>query len=78
MNHVAGFCTINDVSERAFQLERQGLWIKGKSAPTFALIGPWRVTADEFGDPQSLRVSLDLNGETVQNSNTIDLIFSVR
>ena len=78
LDHVAGYCTINDVSERAFQAERQGQWIKGKSAPTFGPVGPWLVTADEVGDPQNLRVTLDLNGETVQDSNTSDMIFSVR
>lgn len=78
LDHVAGYCTINDVSEREFQIERLGQWIKGKSAPSFGPIGPWLVTADEVGDPQSLRVSLDLNGQTVQDSNTSDMIFTVR
>lgn len=78
LDHVAGYCTINDVSERAFQIERSGQWIKGKSAPTFGPIGPWLVTADEVGDPQNLNVALDLNGQTVQDSNTSDMIFSVR
>ncbi|WP_323765785.1 fumarylacetoacetate hydrolase family protein [Marinovum sp.] len=75
---VAGYCTVNDVSERAYQIERLGQWIKGKSAPSFAPIGPWLVTADEVPDPQALDVSLMLNGETVQSSNTSDMIFSVR
>ncbi|MFZ7090216.1 fumarylacetoacetate hydrolase family protein [Primorskyibacter sp. 2E233] len=78
LDHVAGYCTINDVSEREFQIEKLGQWIKGKSAPTFGPTGPYLVTADEVGDPQNLRVSLDLNGETVQDSNTSDMIFSVR
>lgn len=78
LDYVSGYCTINDVSEREFQLERQGQWIKGKSAPTFGPVGPYLVTADEVGDPQNLRVSLDLNGETVQDSNTSDMIFTVR
>ncbi|MFW2542206.1 fumarylacetoacetate hydrolase family protein [Primorskyibacter sp. 2E107] len=78
LDYVAGYCTINDVSEREFQIERLGQWIKGKSAPTFGPTGPYLVTADEVGDPQNLRVSLDLNGETVQDSNTSDMIFSVR
>ncbi|MHA6262550.1 fumarylacetoacetate hydrolase family protein [Arenibacterium sp. CAU 1754] len=78
LDYVAGYCTINDVSEREFQIEKGGQWIKGKSAPTFGPAGPWLVTADEVGDPQALKVSLDLNGETVQNSNTSDMIFSVR
>ncbi|AKO95413.1 fumarylacetoacetate hydrolase family protein [Marinovum sp. SP66] len=78
LEHVAGYCTVNDVSERAYQIERLGQWIKGKSAPSFAPIGPWLVTADEVPDPQALDVSLALNGETVQSSNTSDMIFSVR
>ncbi len=76
--YVAGYCTINDVSERSFQTERGGQWIKGKSAPTFGPTGPYLVTADEVGDPQNLRVTLKLNGDTVQDSNTSDMIFSVR
>jgi len=78
LDYVAGYCTINDVSERSFQFDHQGQWIKGKSAPTFGPVGPYLVTADEVGDPQTLRVSLDLNGETVQDSNTNDMIFTVR
>jgi 2-keto-4-pentenoate hydratase/2-oxohepta-3-ene-1,7-dioic acid hydratase in catechol pathway len=77
LDHVAGYCVINDVSERAFQIERGGQWIKGKSAPGFGPIGPWLVTADEVPDPQSLDLSLALNGETVQSSNTSDMIFGV-
>lgn len=77
LDHVAGYCTINDVSERAFQAERGGQWIKGKSAPTFGPTGPWLVTADEVPDPQTLNLSLALNGEVVQNSNTDDMIFTV-
>ncbi len=77
LDSVVGYCTINDVSERAFQIERGGQWIKGKSAPTFGPVGPWVVTADEIADPQDLPVSLSLNGKTVQNSNTSDMIFSV-
>ena len=78
LDHVAGYCTINDVSEREFQIEKLGQWIKGKSAPSFGPTGPYLVTADEVPDPQNLRVSLDLNGETVQASNTSDMVFSVR
>ena len=78
LDYVAGYCTINDVSERGFQTERGGQWVKGKSAPTFGPCGPWLVTAGEVGDPQALKVSLDLNGETVQDSDTSDMIFSVR
>ncbi|MGB0440625.1 MAG: fumarylacetoacetate hydrolase family protein [Paracoccaceae bacterium] len=77
LNHVAGYCTINDVSERAFQIERGGQWIKGKSAPTFGPCGPYLVTADEVPDPQALAVTLDLNGARVQDSDTSDMIFSV-
>ena len=77
LGYVAGYCTVNDVSEREFQIERGGTWMKGKSAPTFGPCGPWLVTADEVPDPQNLRVSLTLNGETVQDSNTSDMIFGV-
>ncbi|MDU8909823.1 fumarylacetoacetate hydrolase family protein [Aestuariicoccus sp. MJ-SS9] len=77
LNHVAGYCIINDVSEREFQIERGGTWMKGKGAPTFGPTGPWLVTADEVPDPQKLDLSLSLNGEVVQSSNTDDMIFSV-
>ena len=77
LGHVAGYCTINDVSERSFQTERGGQWIKGKSAPGFGPVGPWLVTADEVPDPQALRLTLSLNGEVVQDSRTADMIFSV-
>lgn len=77
LSHVAGYCTINDLSEREFQAERAGQWIKGKSAPTFGPIGPWLVTADEVPDPQDLRLWLTLNGETMQDSSTADMIFTV-
>lgn len=78
LDYVAGYCVINDVSERSFQIERGGQWIKGKSAPTFGPVGPWFVTADEIADPQKLDLSLSLNGQVVQNSNTDDMIFTVR
>lgn len=78
LDYVAGYCVINDVSERSFQIERGGQWIKGKSAPTFGPVGPWFVTADEITDPQNLDLSLSLNGQVVQNSNTDDMIFTVR
>ncbi len=74
---ISGYCTVNDVSEREFQAERGGQWIKGKSAPSFAPIGPYLVTSDEINDPQNLEVELSLNGKTVQKSNTSDMIFSV-
>jgi 2,4-diketo-3-deoxy-L-fuconate hydrolase len=78
LDHVAGYCVINDMSEREFQIEKGGQWVKGKSAPTFGPTGPWLVTADEVPDPQALALSLDLNGERVQDSATDDMIFTVR
>lgn len=77
LSHVAGYCTINDVSERSFQKERGGQWIKGKSAPSFGPTGPYLVTADEVPDPQNLKLSLSLNGDVQQNSSTSDMIFTV-
>lgn len=77
LDRVAGYCVVNDVSERAFQTERGGQWMKGKSAPGFGPAGPWLVTADEVPDPQSLKLWLKLNGETVQESDTSDMIFGV-
>ena len=77
LSYVAGYCTINDVSERELQIEKGGQWIKGKSAPTFGPTGPYLVTADEVGDPQKLGLTLSLNGEVVQDSNTDDMIFGV-
>jgi 2-keto-4-pentenoate hydratase/2-oxohepta-3-ene-1,7-dioic acid hydratase in catechol pathway len=74
---VAGYCVINDLSERAFQIERGGQWIKGKSAPGFGPAGPWLASADEVPDPQSLRLSMRLNGEVKQDSSTSDMVFSV-
>jgi len=78
LDYVSGYCVVNDLSERAFQMERGGQWIKGKSLPGFGPVGPWLVTADEVPDPQALGLSLDLNGERVQDSDTSDMIFSVR
>lgn len=77
LDHVAGYCVINDVSERAFQIERSGQWIKGKSAPGFGPVGPWLVTRDEVADPQALSLSMRLNGEVMQSSSTADMIFGV-
>jgi 2,4-diketo-3-deoxy-L-fuconate hydrolase len=77
LDYVAGYCVINDVSERAYQLESTGQWIKGKSAPTFGPLGPYIVTADEVPDPQNLGLWLDLNGERKQDGHTSDMIFSV-
>src|SRR6266852_2751682 len=78
LKHVAGYCIVDDVSERAFQMERGGTTTKGKSADTFAPIGPWLVTADEVGDPQALEVWTTVNGEPRQRGHTKDMIFSVR
>jgi len=75
--HIAGFCVVNDVSEREFQIERGGQWTKGKSADTFCPLGPWLVTSDEVPDPGKLQLWTDVNGERRQNSNTSDLIFGV-
>jgi 2-keto-4-pentenoate hydratase/2-oxohepta-3-ene-1,7-dioic acid hydratase in catechol pathway len=77
MDYVAGYMVHNDVSERSFQLEREGQWVKGKSADSFAPIGPWLVTKDEIEDPQNLDLWLKLNGETLQESNTSDMVFPV-
>jgi 2,4-diketo-3-deoxy-L-fuconate hydrolase len=77
MNYIAGYCTHNDYSEREFQLERGGQWVKGKSADTFAPLGPYLATADEISDPHNLRLWLKVNGETLQDSNTNDLIFNL-
>lgn len=77
LSHVAGYCTINDLSERDFQIERGGQWIKGKSAPGFGPVGPWIATADEIPNPQNLQLWCELNGEMRQNSRTDDMIFSV-
>jgi len=77
LDHVFGYCVVNDISERAYQMERQGQWTKGKSADTFGPIGPWLVTADEVKDPQNLRLWLDLNGERMQSGSTSTMIFSV-
>lgn len=75
--HVAGYCVFNDVSERHDQLERGGQWVKGKSADTFAPLGPWLVTTDEVPDPQILRLTLDVNGERLQDGTTANMIFGV-
>ena len=76
-DYVAGYCLHNDVSEREFQLERNGTWDKGKGCDTFAPIGPWMATPDELGDVHNLRLWLTLNGEKVQDGNTNDLIFNI-
>ena len=77
LDHVAGYCVINDVSERDFQTKRSGQWTKGKSCDTFGPVGPWLVTRDDISDPQNLKMWLKVNGETVQNGNTNKLIFGI-
>jgi 2-keto-4-pentenoate hydratase/2-oxohepta-3-ene-1,7-dioic acid hydratase in catechol pathway len=77
LSYVAGYCLVNDVSERNFQLERAGTWDKGKGCDTFGPVGPWMVTADEVGDPQALDMWLDLNGQKAQRGNTKTMIFGV-
>jgi len=77
LNHVAGYCTINDVSEREFQIERGGTWDKGKGCDTFGPLGPWLVTRDEVPNPQKLSMWLEVNGKRVQNGSTKTMIFSV-
>jgi len=74
---VAGYCVVNDVSERAFQLERGGTWDKGKGCDTFGPVGPWLVTADEVPDPQKLSLWLDVGGERMQDGTTADMVFGV-
>jgi len=77
MEHVAGYCVGNDVSERQFQLERGTQWTKGKSADTLKPIGPWLVTKDDIANPNALDISIKINGETRQNSHTGDMVFSI-
>ncbi|WP_306261924.1 fumarylacetoacetate hydrolase family protein [Pararhizobium sp. IMCC21322] len=77
LDHVAGYCVINDVSERDFQLHRSGQWVKGKSADTFGPIGPWLVTRDEVADPQDLAMWLEVNGHRYQNGSTRTMHFGV-
>ncbi len=78
LDYVAGYCVAHDVSERAFQIERQGQWTKGKSCDTFGPIGPWLVTKDEVADPQALPMWLKVNGETMQNGSTKTMVYGVR
>jgi 2-keto-4-pentenoate hydratase/2-oxohepta-3-ene-1,7-dioic acid hydratase in catechol pathway len=77
LSHVAGYCVVNDVSERAFQLEGTGQWVKGKSADTFGPIGPWLVTTDEVQDPQALGMWLEVDGHKYQNGSTATMVFGV-
>jgi 2,4-diketo-3-deoxy-L-fuconate hydrolase len=77
LSHVAGYCVINDVSEREYQIERGGTWDKGKGCDTFGPVGPWLVTSDEVGDPQNLSMFLEVNGHRYQNGSTKTMIFGV-
>src|SRR6476659_8773408 len=77
LKHVAGYCVVNDVSEREYQLERGGTWDKGKGCDTFGPVGPWMVTADESKDPQALPMWLDVNGKRFQNGSTRTMVFGV-
>ncbi|WP_127995967.1 fumarylacetoacetate hydrolase family protein [Piscinibacter defluvii] len=77
LKHVAGYCVVNDVSEREYQIERGGTWDKGKGCDTFGPVGPWLVTADEVGDPQNLSMFLEVNGHRFQNGSTKTMIFGV-
>ncbi|MDU4094669.1 MAG: fumarylacetoacetate hydrolase family protein [Pantoea sp.] len=77
LSHVAGYCVVNDVSEREYQIERGGTWDKGKGCDTFGPIGPWLVTADEIADPQQLSLWLEVDGKRYQNGNTRTMIFPV-
>ena len=77
LDHVAGYCVINDISEREFQIERSGQWVKGKSCDTFGPTGPWLVTPDEVGDPQNLDLWLEVDGKRYQDGNTRTMVYGV-
>ena len=77
LDHVAGYCVINDVSEREYQIERQGQWVKGKSCDSFGPTGPWLVTPDEAGDPQNLKLWLEVDGKRYQDGSTNTMVYSV-
>ena len=77
LDHVAGYCVINDVSEREFQMERSGQWVKGKSCDTFGPTGPWLVTPDEVEDPQNLDLWLEVDGKRLQDGNTKTMVYGV-
>jgi 2,4-diketo-3-deoxy-L-fuconate hydrolase len=77
LDHVAGYCVINDISERDFQFERAGQWVKGKSCDTFGPTGPWLVTPDEVGDPQNLDLWLEVDGKRYQDGNTRTMVYGV-
>ena len=76
-NHILGYCIVNDISEREWQIEKMGQWVKGKSADTFGPMGPYLVTKDEIPDVQKLNLSLDVNGQRMQTGNTSKMIFSI-
>ena len=76
-DHIAGYCVVNDLSERAFQIERSGQWVKGKSCDTFGPIGPYLVTKDEVVDPQNLKMWLDVNGKRMQDGSTSTMVYGV-
>ena len=76
-DHIAGYCVVNDLSERAFQIERSGQWVKGKSCDTFGPIGPYLVTKDEIADPQNLKMWLDVNGKRMQEGSTSTMVYGV-
>jgi len=78
LDHVAGYCTINDISEREYQIERAGQWVKGKSADSFGPIGPWLVTKDEVSDPQNLKLWLEVDGKRFQNGTTKTMVYGVK
>ena len=78
LSHVAGYCVINDVSEREYQLDRSGTWDKGKGCDTFGPTGPWLVTADEVPDPQALKMWLDVDGKRYQNGSTSTMVYGVK
>lgn len=78
LDYVAGYVLVNDISEREFQIERHGQWVKGKSADTFAPIGPWMVTKDEIADPQNLKMWLDVNGKRCQDGSTTTMVYGVK
>ena len=76
-DHIAGYCVVNDLSERAFQIEHSGQWVKGKSCDTFGPIGPYLVTKDEVADPQNLKMWLDVNGKRMQDGSTFTMVYGV-
>ena len=78
LKHVAGYCVVNDLSERHYQFERSGQWVKGKSCDTFCPVGPWLVSSDEVADPQALPMSLEVNGKRFQHGSTATMVYGVR